>query len=170
MGAWRGSGLRVSLSVAWGMMSSLCVKFSCGGVRCTHLFGLCAVTVCAVKLFLVQRCKGSECFGASGRIRWKNRAFSSFYRKMPTFVRKITHLVLSDSKRWDDCRCTSASGTPFCSRETHSKLAAGNCHSVCRQMPFGLPAIAVRATGKCHSGYRQMPFGHFSCGLSGLSP
>ena len=78
---------------------------------------------------------------------------------MPTFVRKITHLVLSDSKRWDDCRCTSASGTPFCSRETHSKLAAGNCHSVCRQLPFGLPANAVRSAGKCRSGYRQLPFG-----------
>ena len=41
------------------------------------------------------------------------------------------------------------------------KLANGNCHSVYRQMPFGLPAIAVRSTGKCCSVYRQLPFGDF---------
>ena len=39
------------------------------------------------------------------------------------------------------------------------KLANGNCHSVYLQLPFGLPAIAIRSTGKCHSVYLQLPFG-----------
>ena len=31
------------------------------------------------------------------------------------------------------------------------KLANGKCHSVYRQLPFGLLAIAIRSTGKCRS-------------------
>ena len=38
------------------------------------------------------------------------------------------------------------------------KLANGNCHSLYRQLPFALPANAVRPTGNCHSLYRQLPF------------
>ena len=42
--------------------------------------------------------------------------------------------------------------------EPRSKLPTGNCHSLYRQLPFALPAIAVRPTGNCHSPYRQLPF------------
>ena len=36
--------------------------------------------------------------------------------------------------------------------------STGNCRSLCRQLPFALLAIAIRPTGICHSPYRQLPF------------
>ena len=38
-----------------------------------------------------------------------------------------------------------------CCPKSLDKLANGNCHSLYRQLPFALPAIAVRPTGNCHS-------------------
>ena len=38
------------------------------------------------------------------------------------------------------------------------------------QLPFGLPANAIRSTGKCRSGYRQLPFGNFERSSEWLYP
>ena len=45
-----------------------------------------------------------------------------------------------------------------------------NCRSPYRQLPFALPAIAVRSAGNCRSPYRQLPFANQSRDFGQLSP